>query len=249
MVVFFIGVNSCDLSYVNNVGAIYITNSQFAVNNIIERSCNSSNIIRFQITYPINTAEELYKIKELNLRALMDNGKIFVIQYDQVNSTSDDITRMNKLILDNIIEHAFARIDGKEYDSNHDLIDKNLTYIGGLRRKPFFVYIEDCLEYLNKNLVVALMEIRLKKVGIIFGLTSDGKIDNSNQRIDALLANIGSLVLLKSNITDINTTDITNKSTWNIKTDLTSLKQNECVTRIMKQGLKSKEAKILLDYS
>jgi hypothetical protein len=230
----------------NNVGAVYITTSQIGIESILERSNNNPNIIQFMLTNPINIAEEIYRIKELNLRALMDNGKVFVIEYNASLTSTEDIIKLNKLILNNIIEHAFARIDGKEYDKNHDLIDKNLTHVGGLKRKPFFIYIEDCEQYLDKELLVALMEIRLKKVGMIFGLISNGAINNIEHKIDSIISNTGSVFILKSNPKDLVTLDLSNKSTMNIKSDIVNLKPDEFIARIMNQGIKGNETKLTL---
>ena len=228
----------------NNTGAVYITTTKLNVEQLVTRSDNSSNIIVFPIKKGFDIAESVYRIKEINLRALMDNGKVFVVQYDNGIKNIEDIIKLNKLILNNIIEHAFARIDGKEYDQNHDLIDKNLNHLGALKRKPFFIYIEDCEQYLDKELILALMEIRLKKVGMILNLISNGKIDNQDQKIDAILSNSGSVVVLKSRDEDLLTMDLKNKSSFNIKADISKLKNNECVARIMKDGTKGPEIKL-----
>jgi hypothetical protein len=223
----------------NGNGAVYITSSQMNIELLKEASNNNPNIIEFTLTNPIDINEEIYRIKELNLRALMDNGKVFVLVYNATLTNPEDVIAINKLILTNIIQHAQARIDGKEYDKNHDLIDKGYYNEASKFRKPFFIYIEDCYQYLSKELSIALEDIRLSRVGMIFGLISDGSFVNTDYSLLSLKSNTGSTFYLKSNPSDLEILEL--------KKDYSQLKQSECVVRIMKDGLKGSEIKIIID--
>jgi hypothetical protein len=223
----------------NGNGAVYITSSQMNIELLHLASNNNPNIIEFTLTNPIDINEEMYKIKELNLRALMDNGKVFVLVYNTTLTKPEDVVAINKLILTNIIEHAQARIDGKEYDKNHDLIDKQYYNEASKFRKPFFIYIEDCYQYLTKEILIALEGIRLSRVGMIFGLVSDGNFVNTDYRLLSLKSNTGTTFYLKSKASDL--------AIMELKLELSKLKQGECLVRIMKDGMKGSEYKIVID--
>jgi len=113
--------------------------------------------------------------KQLSLRSIMDNEKIFLVNLAKGQVGSDGAHLLGSLLLTSLSSASFTRVDTEPSE-----------------RKPFHIYLDEFQNYTTGSLVNSLSELR--KFGVSFILAHQYLHQISNDIRNAVLGNVGTII-------------------------------------------------------
>ncbi len=116
--------------------------------------------------------------RQISLRYIMDNQKIFLVNLSKGAIGSEASYILGSLLLTSLSASAFSRIDTAEE-----------------KRPYFFIYLDEFQNYTNLTLVEMMSELRKFRVGIIMAHQYISQLDPKIR--DAVLNNVGSIVCFR----------------------------------------------------
>ncbi|MFC2088272.1 type IV secretory system conjugative DNA transfer family protein [Calditrichota bacterium] len=111
-------------------------------------------------------------------RQVLDNNKILLVNLSKGNIGEDNSTLLGSLILTKLHLAALSRSDIKEE-----------------RRKDFYLYIDECHNFLTESVASMLAEMRKYRLNLIL---ANQHLDQLDEKIrSAILGNVGTLVVFR----------------------------------------------------
>lgn len=172
------------------------TCSDLRVRQFIEQSVKTSGDASFiniapYITSKLNRITEddflksMVSVKEssFNYRSIMDDGKIVLVQLDKGKIGTENVNMVGQILLNQIILRAMSRGDLKQNE-----------------RKPHYVFIDEFQNFTRGDVSSALAELRKYNVSFFLANQTLGQL--SDELVQSVLGNVGSLLFFRPGIND-----------------------------------------------
>jgi hypothetical protein len=119
----------------------------------------------------------------LNLRSVMDDGKVFVANLSKGRLGDDAARLLGGLLVAGFEQAALSRADIPE-----------------ATRRDFILYLDECHNFATRSLMTALQETRKYRLGVVMASQYLEQLDEDMQK--AILGNIGTLVAFRVGVRD-----------------------------------------------
>lgn len=159
------------VQYIQN--AEHMTGEQSWVNWGTYITSKVNKLIRDDVFRDIINAD-----RTLDIRALMDAGKILLINLEKGTVGSDNVMYFGRMLLSAIFRHALSRAD-----------------MPPAKRRPFYVFIDEFQNFSTGDIGMAMSEVRKYRVSLILANQTLGQL--SDHIVHSLLGNVGSQVFFR----------------------------------------------------
>jgi DNA helicase HerA-like ATPase len=119
----------------------------------------------------------------LNLRSVMDSGRIFVANLSKGRLGDDAARLLGALLVSGFEQAALSRVDAPEAS-----------------RRDFYLYLDECHNFATRSLITALQETRKYRLAVVMASQYLEQLDEEMQK--AILGNVGSLVAFRVGVRD-----------------------------------------------